>query len=152
MVTLIHQRVRSRRRFHGVILIDVIVATVLLGVSLAVLISIAGRAVRAQESGRRLETAANLIDEQLQLVLARGADNYASRFPIEGVCDEPFQDYRFKLTITGGGSGDPYTVSATVSWSRAGRMESASAETMIAPRGGTDPDPQRRPEEAVERK
>lgn len=137
---------------RAVILIDVLVATVLLGVALAVLIGIAGQAMRAQDGGRRLETAANLLDEQLQLVLARGADSYGSRFPVEGACDEPFQDYRFKLAFDGGDGGEPYRVTATVSWVRAGRTESESVQTLIAPRRGTDPDPERRPGEAVERK
>src|SRR5436309_2202990 len=87
---------------RGVILVDIIVAVVLLGVSLTALVSMTGRALSSQRAGEQIETAAMLLDEQLSLVLARGPDNYGSRFETEGVCEEPFESYRYKLEFTGG--------------------------------------------------
>jgi Tfp pilus assembly protein PilV len=132
-------------------LIDAIVAAVLLGVALAVMIGLGGRALSAQGTGEQLQTAAMLLDEQLNLVLARGADNYGSRFPTQGPCDIPFQNYFFKLEFSEGQSGDAYRVVATVSWMSGGRQMHESIETLIAPRLGDEPDPTRRPDEAVNR-
>jgi hypothetical protein len=92
-----------------------------------------------------------LLDEQLNLVMARGPDDYAGRFDAEGVCDEPFQAYRYRLELRGGGGGEPYTVTATISWQAGGRERSESAQTLIAPRLGEEPDPDRRPGQTVER-
>jgi hypothetical protein len=134
----------------GMMLADILVAVVLLGSALAVLVGMTGRAMTAQRSGEQLQVAAMLLDEQLNLVLARGPDNYAARFPVEGVCDAPFDGFRYKLDITPA-SGSAYSVVATVTWVANGRVQTESVETRIAPRRGDDPDPDRRPEETVDR-
>lgn len=141
-------RIPSRR---GVVLVDAIVGTILLGVSLAVMLGMLGRAISSQTRGEELQTAAMLIDEQLNLVLARGPDSYGRQFPLEGPCEPPFTTYRFVLSIDGGQVGEPYRVVATVLWSSGGRERSASCETLLAPRLGEDPDPPRRPGETVAR-
>jgi hypothetical protein len=142
---------RSMRR--GVLLADVLVATVIVGSAIAVLMSMTGRALRAQAQGEDLRVAAMLIDEKLNLVLARGADDYASRFrDLEGACEEPFQKFRYKVEISGSGSGgDAFTVVVSVSWMDGATPRTESVETRIAPRIGEDPDPDRRPETTVER-
>ncbi|HRJ50567.1 MAG: hypothetical protein KF787_03800 [Phycisphaeraceae bacterium] len=141
-------RVRIRR---GVVLVDAIVGTILLGISLAVMLGMLGRAISSQSRGEELQTAAMLLDEQLNLVLARGPDSYGKQFPLEGPCEAPFGMYRFALSIDGGQVGEPYRVVASVSWISGGRERSASCETLIAPRLGEDPDPPRRPGETVAR-
>ncbi len=136
-------------------LIDIVVATILLGVSVAVVMGLVGRALASQSIGERLTTAAALADEQLQLVLARGPDDYQRRFPLSGACEAPFADYAFALTFTGGSSvGEPYTVVCTISWGPAAQSRSISVETRIAPRtsvGDADPDPDRVPVQGVSR-
>ena len=139
----------ARRR--GIILVDAIVGSILLGVSLAVIIGLAGRALSAQVQGEELQTAAMLLDEQLSLVLARGPDSYGSRFETDGACDPPFEKYRFQLEFAGGNGGDPYHVTATVSWTSGGRTQSETIETCIAARLGDEPDPDRRPTQNVDR-
>ncbi|MFA6045461.1 MAG: hypothetical protein WC718_10790 [Phycisphaerales bacterium] len=137
---------------RGFLLVDVLVAVVLLGAALAVMLSLTGRALSAQRQGENLQIAAMLIDEKLNLVLARGPDNYASRFSeVDGPCDAPYQNFHYTLTLTGGTGGDPYSVTCTVTWRESGLDRSESVETRIAPRLGDDPDPERRPEESVQR-
>jgi len=136
---------------RGVALVDVIVATVILGIALGVLLNILGRSIDAQSTGEKLQTAASLLDEQLNLVLMRGPDNYASRYPTEGICDAPFTDYRYKLTIRSASGGQPYEVAASVLWTVGSRERSVEATTLIAPRLGDDPDPVRTPDAVVER-
>lgn len=138
----------ARRSFA---LIDCIVASVLLGVALAVMIGLGGRALSAQSTGEQLQNAAMLIDEQLNFVVARRPDNYASRFAAQGACDAPFQNYSYRIEFSEGQGGDPYRVVVTVSWTSGGKIRSESVETLIAPRLGDEPDPQRRPDEAVNR-
>lgn len=146
---MVSARVTFRR---GFLLVDVLVAVVLLGVALAVMLSLTGRALSAQRQGENIQIAAMLIDEKLNMVLARGPDNYASRFSeVDGQCDEPYQSFHYNLALTGGTSGDPYTVVCTVTWRESGQERSESVETRIAPRLGDDPDPQRRPDQSVQR-
>lgn len=142
---------RSIARRSGVVLVDVIVGTVILGVALAVLVGILGRCLSAQTDGEQLQTAAMLLDEQLNLVLMHGADGYSSRFGNEGACDEPFGAFQYKLDITPQSPGLPYIVKATVTWNSSGRSRSASVSTLIAPRLGDDPDPIRTLDTPVER-
>lgn len=138
---------------RGFALVDVIVATVLLGVSLAVTISLAGRAVSSQRVGEELATAALLADEQLHMVLARGPDDYARRYSVQGTCEAPFEAYRYSLAFSGGTStGDPYKVAASITWSSSGSPRSLTIDTLIAPRTGgddADPDPVRTPSSPI---
>lgn len=133
------------------VLADAIVATVMLGAALSVIVSLVGRALAAQRVGERLEVVAMLLDEQLQMIVARGPDDYLQRFPANGKCDAPFTDYEYQLAITSNGSADAYSVRATVSWREGARQLSESVETRIAPRRGDDPDPDRKPSESVVR-
>lgn len=142
----------SHRR--GFALVDVIVGAVILGTALAVIIGLAGQAVTAQLRGQDLATAAMLADEQLQLVLARGPDEYIKQFGSSGRCDEPFDDFTYELNISGSGQAEPYQLSATISWSRAWGAQSLTIRTLAASRiAGEDfePDPERRPETPVQR-
>ncbi len=143
---------RRARTARAVALLDALIAAIILGVSLAGIITLGGQALRTQDMGERIAIASMLADEQLNLVLARGPDDYGKRFPLEGSCDAPFDLYRFKLELTGSGTS-AYQVRATVFWRSGdvGAEQSVVLETAIAPRPGTDPDPDRRPEEPVER-
>jgi uncharacterized membrane protein len=132
-------------------LVDAIVATVLLAASLSVVLSLVSRAMTAQRQGERLEIAAMLLDEQLQMVVARGADNYAQRFGLEGRCDAPFEAYGYKLAIDSGKSGEAFVVRATILWEEGSRQYSETAETLVAPRLGEEPDPERKPQEPIVR-
>lgn len=139
-------RWRSR---SGFVLADALVATVVLAGSLAVVLSLAGRALSAQRQGERLQIVAMLLDEQLNLVLMRGPDGYASAYPMNGQCDPPFQDYSYVLSIEGGSGGTAYEVRATVSWVESGRARSETISTLMAPRLGDEPDPERKPTQTI---
>lgn len=140
-----------RRSASGIALVDIVVGVVLLGIVVVTLLNLLSRAVTAQSMGEQMQTAAMLIDEQLNLVLARGPDNYAARFGTDGVCEAPFETYRYRLTFSGGTGGEPYLVRATVAWDAGGVERSESVETLIAPRVGEDTDPIRRPDQVTER-
>lgn len=138
---------------------DVIVGAILVGVALAVIIGLTGRAIASQKRGQELATAANLADETLQMVLARGPDDYAKRFPLEGACDAPFADYRYKLELSGGTTTVPYHVTVTIAWGGppGAGGQSIKIETLMASRdGGLDEvggevDPIRTPDQPVVR-
>ncbi len=126
-----HPRANTR---PGVALIDALAAVIILGVSLSVILSLSGQAVASQRQGEELATAAMLADEQLQLVLAQGADDYAKSFPTAGQCDAPFENYNYKLDITEGGAINPFRVQVTITWQSAGRPQSATVLTLLASR------------------
>ena len=128
----------SRRYRRGFALIDAIVAAVIMGAALSVIVSLGGAALGSQRLGEQIQTAAMLADEQLNLVLARGADNYTSSFPVSGACDEPFQNYSYKLEFSGGSESAPYTVKATITWEGATGPRDITVETRIAPRPNAD--------------
>lgn len=159
-------RTRGTAR-RGMMLVDILVAVIMLGTSLAILIGMTARALRAQRTGETLANVAMLLDEQLHLILARGPDEYASRFPLEGPCEAPFESFRYKISFNNsdpaiaeaGGSttssssstGGTYAVSVTISWNDGGFIRTESVQTRIAPRLGDEPDPDRRPPETVDR-
>jgi len=130
---------------------EAIVAAIILGVSLAFMVSIATSAVRTQTAGEELQTAAALADEQLQMVVARGPDNYGQQFGLAGTCDAPFSRYRYELAISGGSDIQPYNVKVTIIWPITGGERRISVSTAIAARTGDDPDPVRQPESIISR-
>jgi len=140
-----------RSASRAIVLIEAIVGSVLIGVALAVIVGLGARAISQQAEGEQLRIAAMMLDEQLNLVLARGPDQYESRFGLAGVCDPPFATFRYELSIEGGVGGRPYDVTATVTWMAGGAQRSESVSTLIAPRQGDEPDPDRRATEEVSR-
>lgn len=144
-------RLRGGLVRRGVALIEVIVAAVILGIAVSGVMGLVARAVSSQSEGERIETAARLADERLNLVLATGAEAHASVFPLAGVCEEPFAEYRYEVEIESASGGNAYRVRAAVSWVQGGRARSVVLETLIAPRPGEDPDPDRKPAETLSR-
>lgn len=132
-------------------LIEIVVASIVLGVAVAGILGLVSRALSAQSEGERIETAARLADERLNLVLAVGPEKYPSVFPLAGPCEEPFGDYQHSVTIESQTAGLPYRVRAEVSWAQGTRRRSIMLETLIAPRIGDDPDPDRKPSETLNR-
>ncbi len=145
---MVSARPRTSRR--AVALVDAIVAVIILGVSLSVILSLTGQAISSQRKGEEIQNAAMLADEQLNLVLTRGADDYAKAYAIEGECDAPFDPYHFKLEISGQGDANPFKVRCTISWDSAGRPASISVDTLIASRTLTN-QIDRQPTDPVER-
>ena len=95
-------------------------------------------------------------------MLARGPDDYSRRYPVEGVCDEPFESYRFRIDFSGGRSvAEPYDVRVTISWGPAGATSdgeddprSLTVRTLMAVRDlgiEAEIDPDRRPLSPVQR-
>lgn len=142
---------RTRRFAAGFALVDAIVGAVILALSLVAVIGLTGSAISSQSRGEQLQTAADLVDERLNLVLALGAETYPGVFPLKGQCDEPFSKYSYEVALQQRGEGNPYLVTATVRWNAGGRPQELSAQTMVAPRVGDDPDPVRRPATSEDR-
>jgi type II secretory pathway pseudopilin PulG len=136
---------------RGFAIVDAVVAGVLLGVALSIIMGLTGSAIASQTRGEELQTAAMLADERLNLVLAVGPEEYPSVFESRGRCDAPFQRYAYEVTIAPGAEDEPFLVRAEISWSSAGRPRSVAIETLMAPRRGDEPDPEREPDETVER-
>ena len=144
-------RQRPRVRARGFVLVDAIVAGVLLGVGLSVVIGLAGSAIASQRKGEELQRAAMLADEQLNLVLAVGPEQFSSDFETKGRCAPPFEDYAYEVRLSPGQGAEPYLVEAVIMWNTGGRERSLVIETLVSERRGDDPDPIREPENAVER-
>lgn len=138
----------NRRAFA---LLDALIGGVLLGLAMVVVIGLTGSAISSQAKGERYETAAMLADERLNLVLAVGPESYPGVFKTKGKFDEPFSDYEYEVEISPRPEGDPFFVRATISWRTVTGTQRISVETLIAPRLGDDPDPDRKPQESVDR-
>lgn len=136
---------------RGFALVEIVIASAILGFAVSAILGLMMRAVAAQADGERIEAAARLADERLNLVLATGPEGYQSVFPLEGACEEPFEDYRYLVTIDPRGGGEPYDVRCRIEWRSAARTRSLTLHTLISPRAGEEPDPLRQPEETLSR-
>lgn len=148
MVTHPPHRPPGRRAFT---LIEAIVGSVILALALVSILGLTGQSLASQRRGEQLRAAAMLVDEQLNLVLAVGPEDFRRVFDARGRCDAPFEDYEYDVAVKSQGDGNPFLVVATVSWETGGRRQELTVETLMAPRLGDDPDPDRLPPQTVTR-
>jgi len=131
---------RYLKRRRGVALLDVVIAALMLGIGLAVTLSTASQALRAEVTGERRLTASWLADEALAWVVAVGPSKYLLSEPMEGHFPEPFEDFEWALELTRPSEWRAWHARATVIWQdRSGPM-TVSIETRIAQRQGEDED------------
>jgi len=139
---------RAPRRRRGMALVEALVGGVILGVGLAVLLGIASRSLTSQMGGERRLVAAWLADDVLNMVLAEGPETWPRLFDESSTFDAPFEEYAYEVIIDDLGRGNPYRVTAIVSWGD-GDRERIEVETLVAPRLGEE-EP-REPEEELDR-
>ncbi len=138
----------SNRR--GVALMDAILGGVMLGIGLAVILSLASRSVASQAHGAKQITAAWLADDLLSMVLVEGPIEYPQLYATHGRFESPFEDYEFNVDIEDIGLRLPFRVTATVRWPHGGEYRDVRVQTYIAERLG-DPLQPRAPVEPVDR-
>lgn len=136
---------------RGFVLLDAIVATLILAIALVTIVGLNSTALSAQRDGERLQDAAMLADELLEQVVAVGPERFRRVFGLRGACEPPFESYSYEMELRSVGSGDPYSVALTLLWDDQGQTRSLRFETLVAPRLGDDPDPERAPETSMER-
>ncbi len=127
------ERVRGRR---GLALLDVMVGGIMLGIGLAVVMTVASRALNRQTDGEMRITAAWLADELLNMVLVEGPVKYPQLYDTSGRCDPPFDNFAFELDIKDQGLGMPFDVTATIRWPASRPINSIQVQTAIAARRG----------------
>ena len=140
---------RSNRRRRGIALADAIIGGVMLGIGLAVLLTVTARSMARQTEGEKRLTAAWLADELLTMVLVEGPDEYPLLYDTAGRFYPPFEDFRYEVEIEDLGRNVPYRVAATVRWSERQR-DAVFVETLISLRDEEEKE-EREPYEPVDR-
>jgi hypothetical protein len=137
-------------RRRGIALVDAILGGVILGIGLAVTLSLASRAVAAGAEGQRRIVASWLLDELLGMVVADGPVDFPRLNATGGRFDHPFDDYEFAVALEDLGIGQPFRVTATVRW-RSGRgYRQVEAQTYVSERRSDEPEV-RAPPEPIDR-
>ncbi len=134
---------------RGFALVDAIIGGVILAIGLAAILSLTAHALTMQRSGEIAIRASHLCDELLSLVLMEGPEDFIDMYDTFGRFDEPFDDFDFAVELDDRGEGLPWRVTATVFHRATG--EDFSVQTMIAMRGGEEPNPERAPPEPLDR-
>ncbi|MDP7008998.1 MAG: type II secretion system protein [Phycisphaerales bacterium] len=137
---------QTRRAFA---LMDVIIGAAILGVGLAVVISMSSRSLSRQVEAEKQIVASWLADELLSMILVEGPDIYEKVHPQQGACDPPFEHFYYEIELEDDGELLPVHARATISWDAVGGKHSSVIETIIARRFG-EPVP-RIPAEPVDR-
>ncbi len=124
-------RHRARRGFA---LMDVIIGGVMLSIGLGVVLTLATRALASQAQGERQLVAAWLLDELLAMVVVEGPVEFPHLQSTHGRFDPPFDEFEFDVNLEDLGVGQPFLVTATVSWPRGREKRQVQAQTYIATR------------------
>ncbi len=141
-----HLRTHNRRGFA---LMEVVVAGMVLAIGLAAVLSLSTRSLAMQQRGERAIAAAALLDELLGMVLTEGPEDFSKLHDLAGRCDAPWADFDYEVRIDAGGLGDPHDVEAVV---RDPTGREYRVFTKIAVRSGEEPNPDRAPEEPIDRR
>jgi hypothetical protein len=129
---------------------DAILGGVILGIGMAVMLSLTSRSVAMQAQGQHQLVAAWLVDELLGMVLVEGPVAYPQLYATDGRFEAPFEDFEFDVAIDDIGLGLPFRVTATVRWPHGPGYHQVQAQTYIAQRLG-DPLQPRAPLEPIDR-
>ena len=135
-------------RRTGFALVDVIAGGIMLGIGLAVIMSIVSRSLMAHTDGEKRLTAAWLADGLLNMVLAEGPDVYPKIHDTAGEFGEPFPEFSYAVVFEDLGETEPWAVTAIVRWNDGAKE--IKVETLIATRINESVEP-RAPEEPIDR-
>jgi hypothetical protein len=127
-----------RPRRHGVILLDVILAAIVLALGLTIIVSLSTQSLARQIEGEHRMTASWLADELLSLILVEGPVEYSNAHPDSGRFDAPFEAYSWEVDIQHVGDWEPYIVDATIQWDARSGPASLTVNTRIAMRQGEE--------------
>lgn len=127
-----------RPRRHGVILLDVILAAIVLALGLTIIVSLSTQSLARQIEGEHRMTASWLADELLSLILVEGPVDYSNAHPDSGQFDAPFESYSWEVDIQHVGDWEPYIVNATIQWDARSGPASLTVNTRIAMRQGEE--------------
>ncbi len=130
---------------------DAIVATVVLGIAMAGVMSLSAAAVRSQMLGEDLQIASMIADERLSMVVALGPEGYLAEEERRAFADEPHDSFEWFVDIEPSGARDPSFVNVAVEWQRGGRDRRVTVEALVSVRAGDEPDPDRAPEQSLGR-
>jgi hypothetical protein len=132
-----------------VALLDVMVGGIMLGVGLAIIMSVTSRALSRQTDGEKRLVAAWLADELLNMVLMETPKEYPHQQDTSGRFKAPFEDFAFEVDIEDQGLGMPYQVTAIIRWPARRPINEIAVQGLISQPKGEQPP--REPLEPIDR-
>jgi len=138
----------DRNTARGFTLIEVLVAGIVLAIGMTTLLTITSRALSTQQRGEERIIAASLLDELLGSVLTEGPQDFIKLRSSSGPCEAPFDDWEYEVDIENAVGSDPFKVLARVTSPNGTPYECG---TLIAPKLGEEPHPDRAPFEPIDR-
>jgi Tfp pilus assembly protein PilV len=116
---------------RGFNLVEALVATMILSGAVLTLSAIGTNALSSTRLHRHYETAASLIDRQLNLIDYLGIDAFLEAGQTDGLIEEFDPGYQWSVTTEYQGTDDLYLVSITMTWLEGKRPYSVTAQTML---------------------
>lgn len=138
----------SRAVRPGFTLVEVLVSGMILAVGMSALLTLASRALSLQARGEHKIIAAALLDEILSSVLTEGPQDFTQLHPTSGPFDPPFEAWEYSIDIDDAIGLSPFAVRATVLGPDGSTYH---CDTLVAPKLGEEPDPERLPFEPIDR-
>lgn len=140
----------ARYRHRGIALFEVILASIMLGIGLSIVLSLAATALSRQGLGEHNMVAAWLADEQMGLVVMEGPQQFLRTHPTSGIYAPPFDEYSYEVEVQHISDWEPYLVTVFIDWDGGNRNFNLQSE--IAPRQGEPEEyDARRPLEPIDR-
>ena len=115
----------------GFIMIEVMLASFLLGLAVLALCHISSRATLQTLDNYHSQIALEVLDKQLSMIESMGVDDFRLMGIVEGVNEDYETPYIWRVQLTDEGIGNLYRVVISVSWKGRHAIKSVSATTMF---------------------
>lgn len=122
---------RMTVRKRGFNLVETLVASMILSVTVLTLGAISTNALTSTRLHRHYEMAASVIDQQLTLIDQVGIDQFIEAGRMEGVNDQLEPGYQWVVATEYTGTDNLYAVKITVTWLEGKRPYRVTAQTML---------------------
>jgi prepilin-type N-terminal cleavage/methylation domain-containing protein len=123
--------IRCKKNKKGFSLIETLVASAILSGAVLTLGAISTMAVSGTRLNRQYETAASLLDKQLNMIDYIGIDEFIDIGQLSGVFEGYEPTYHWEVVTEYQDIDSLYLVAITVSWANGNRPYSISVDTML---------------------
>lgn len=122
---------KPKRNSKAFNLVETLVASAILSGTVLTVGAISTRALTGTRLNRQYETAASLIDRQLNLIDHMGIDEFLETEKFEGAIEDYEPGYYWQASVEYQGIDSLYLITLTVSWVDRNQPYSLSVQTML---------------------
>lgn len=119
------------RKANGFTLLEVMVAMAIVAIALVALMGLGNRSIAVNAQLQKITQATLLAQERMTVIETEAAEGALQNLGEEGVFDEPFSEYRWRVTYEATPLPNLQMVTVTVAWGKEERNEMVDLNSFV---------------------